>query len=65
MALQKRVMLDLNAKVKVIEASEKDKLAMKQIVGTFKMGKTRVYILKSKSDIKRGWLTGNSPMKRN
>jgi hypothetical protein len=64
MALQKRVMLDLNAKVKVTEASEKDTLAMKQIEGKFKMGKTRVYILKSKYDIKRGWLTGNSTMKR-
>jgi hypothetical protein len=57
--------LDLNAKVKVIEASEKDKLTMKQIVDKFKIGKTQVYdILKSKSDTKREWLTGNGSMKR-
>jgi hypothetical protein len=65
MGSKKRVVLDLNAKVKVIEASEKDKLTVKQIVGKFKIGKTQVYvILKSKSDIKREWLTGNSSMKR-
>jgi uncharacterized protein (DUF2147 family) len=57
--------LDLNAKVKVIEASEKDELTMKQIVGKFKIGKTQVYdILKSKSDIEREWLTGNGSVKR-
>jgi hypothetical protein len=41
MASKKRVVLDLNGKVKVIEASEKDKLTVKQIVGKFKIGKTR------------------------
>jgi hypothetical protein len=65
MASKKRVVLDLNAKMKVIEASEKDKLTMKQIVGKFKIGKAQVYdILKSKSDIKREWLTDNGSMKR-
>jgi hypothetical protein len=60
MASKNWVVLDLNAKVKVVEASEKDKLTIKQIVGKFKIGKTQVYdILKLKSDIKRGWLTGN------
>jgi hypothetical protein len=39
MASKKRVVLDLNAKVKVVEASEKDKLTVKQIVGKFKTGK--------------------------
>jgi hypothetical protein len=65
MGSKKRVVLDLNAEVKVIEASEKDKLTVKKIVGKFKIGKTQVYdILKSKSDIKREWLTGNGSMKR-
>jgi hypothetical protein len=65
MGLKKRVLLDLHAKVKVIEVSEKDKLTVKQIVGKFKTGQTQVYnIFKSKSDIKRKWLTGNSSMKR-
>jgi hypothetical protein len=60
MASKNWVVLDLNAKVKVVEASEKDKLTMKQIVGKFRIGKTQVYnILKLKSGIKRGWLTGN------
>jgi hypothetical protein len=60
MGSKKRVVLDLNAKVKVIEASEKDKLTVTQTVG-----KTQVYnISKSKSDIKRKWLTGNGSMKR-
>jgi hypothetical protein len=36
LASKKRV----NAKVKVIEASEKGKLTLKQIVGKFKIGKT-------------------------
>jgi hypothetical protein len=65
MALKKRVLLHLNAKVKVTVASEKDKLTVKQIVGRFKIGKTRVYnILKSKLEIKHEWLTGNGSMKR-
>jgi hypothetical protein len=65
MGSKKRVVLDLNSKVKVIEASEKEKLTVKQIAGKFKIGKTQVYdILKSKSDIKREWLTGNGSMKR-
>jgi hypothetical protein len=65
MGSKKRVVLDLNAKVKVIEASEKDKLTVKQGVDKFKIRKTQVYgILKSKSDIKREWLTGNGSMKR-
>jgi hypothetical protein len=42
MGSKKRVVLDLNAKVKVIEASEKDKLTVKQIVDKFKIGKTQV-----------------------
>jgi viroplasmin and RNaseH domain-containing protein len=55
------VSLDLNAIVKVIEASKKDKQPIKQIVGNFKKGKTQTYdILKSKSGIKRKWLTGQS-----
>jgi hypothetical protein len=51
--------------VKIIVASEKDKLTVKQIVGKFKIGIAQVYdILKSKSDIKCEWLTGDSSMMR-
>jgi hypothetical protein len=66
MASKKRVELVLNAEVKVVEASETDKLKVKQTVGKFKIGRTHVYdILKSKSDIKREWLTGNGSQKGN
>jgi hypothetical protein len=38
---------------------------VKQIVGKFKIIKPKVYdILKSKSDTKRVWLTGDGSMKR-
>jgi hypothetical protein len=64
MASKKRVVLGLNAKVKVVGASERDKLTMKHVVGKFKTGKTQVYyILKSKLHIKQEWLTGNGSMK--
>jgi hypothetical protein len=53
MASKKRVVLDLNAKVKVVEASEKDKRTVKQTVGKSEIGKTQVY----------EWLTGNGSMK--
>jgi hypothetical protein len=43
MASKKRVLLDFNAKVKVVETSEKDKVTMKQTVGKFQIGKTQVY----------------------
>jgi hypothetical protein len=64
MASKKRIVLDLNAKVKVVEAREIDKRTVKQTVGKSEIGKTQVYdILISKSDIKRGWLTGNGSIK--
>jgi hypothetical protein len=61
MVSKKSVVLDLNAKVQVIEASKKDKLNMKQTVCKFKIGYN---ILKSKSDTQRKWLNGNGSMKR-
>jgi hypothetical protein len=58
MASKKRVVLDLNAKVKVIEARENDKMTVKQ-------NTSRLYTnLKSKSHVKQEWLTGNGSMKR-
>jgi hypothetical protein len=36
MTSKRRVVLDLNAKVKITEASEKDKLTVKRIVGKLK-----------------------------
>jgi hypothetical protein len=64
LASKKDVVLVLTAIVKVTEASKKDKLTMKIIVSKFRIGKTQVYdILKSKSDIKCDWLTGNGSMR--
>jgi hypothetical protein len=51
MASKKRVMLDLTL-VKVIEASDKAKLPVKEFMTKFNTGKTQVYvILKAKSEI--------------
>jgi hypothetical protein len=43
MASMKRVVFVLNTKVKVVEASEKDKLSVKEIMTEFRDGKTRTY----------------------
>jgi hypothetical protein len=64
MASKKRVVLDLNTKVKVSQASEKEKLTVKQIVAKFNIGKTQVCdILKAKSEIKNQWLHCNGSTK--
>jgi hypothetical protein len=42
-ASKKRVVLVLNTKVKVVEASEKDKLSVKEIMTEFNDGKTQMY----------------------
>ena len=48
MARKTRVVLDLNTRVKVIHASERDKFSVKQIMKMFNVGKTQVYeILKN------------------
>jgi hypothetical protein len=39
---KKRIVLELNTKVKVIEASEKDKLSVKEIVINFHVRKSQV-----------------------
>jgi len=48
--------LDLNTRVKVIHASERDKLSVKQIIKMFNVGKTQVYeILKKETEIYMRW----------
>jgi predicted DNA-binding protein YlxM (UPF0122 family) len=43
-------------RVKVIHASERDKLSVKQIMKTFNVGKTQAYdILKKKTEILKRW----------
>ena len=66
MATKKRVMLDLNTRVKVMHASEQDKLSVKQIMKMFNIGKTKVYeILKKKTEILMRWENcGNGKIKR-
>ena len=56
MATKTRVVLDLNTRVKVIHASERDKFSVKQIMKMFNVGKTQVYeILKKKTEILMRW----------
>jgi transposase len=56
MATKTRVVLDLNTRAKVIHASERDKLSIKQIMKMFNVGKTQVYqILKKKPEILKRW----------
>jgi hypothetical protein len=42
MASKKRAVLNHNAKVKIVEASDKDKPTTKQTVGIFKVGITQI-----------------------
>jgi hypothetical protein len=44
MATNTRVVLDLNTRVKVIHASERDELSVKQIMKLFNIGKTQELI---------------------
>jgi hypothetical protein len=66
MATKTRVVLDLNTRVKVIHASERDKLSVKQIMKMFNIGKTQVYeILMKKTEILMWWENcGNGKIKR-
>ena len=48
--------LTLNEKMQLIEASEKEKLTVKQICERLKCGKSLVYnVLKQKNEIKEQW----------
>jgi predicted DNA-binding protein YlxM (UPF0122 family) len=59
MATKTRVVLDLNTRVKVIHASQQDKLCVKQIMKMFNVSKTQVYqILKKKTEILIRWENG-------
>ena len=56
MVTKTRVVLDLNTRVKVILASERDKLSVKQIMKMLNVCKTPVYdILKKKTEILMLW----------
>ena len=56
MTTKTRVVLDLNTRVKVINASERDKFSVKQIMTMFNVGKTHVYeMLKKKTKILLRW----------
>jgi hypothetical protein len=53
--------LSLNEKVKVTGAAEKDKLSVREIVMSFKCGKTQVCnTLQQKDKIMNEWMQGNS-----
>jgi predicted DNA-binding protein YlxM (UPF0122 family) len=56
LATKTRVALLLNTRVKVIHASERDKLSVKQIMKMFDVSKAQVYeILKKKTEILMWW----------
>ena len=56
MATKRRVMIDLNTRVKVIHESERDKFSVKQIMKMFNVGKSQAYeILKNKKEILMWW----------
>jgi transposase len=56
MATKTSVVLDLNTRVKVIHAIERDKLSVKQIVKMFNVGKSQVHeILKKETGILMRW----------
>ena len=67
MATKTRVVLDLNTRVKVIHAIERDKLSVKQIMKMFNIGKTQVFeILKKKTEIFMRWENcGNGKINEN
>ena len=67
MATKTRVVLDLNTGVKVIHASQRDKLSVKQIMKMFNVGETQVYeIVKKKTEILMWWENcGNGKIKEN
>ena len=66
MASNKKITLDLNTKMKVIEGSEKENLSVNKLLAKYGVSKTQIYnMLKAKADIKEDWLKSNGPTKRN
>jgi predicted DNA-binding protein YlxM (UPF0122 family) len=62
--MAKKYVTLLNEKAKVIEAKEKDKLSVWEIMMRFKCGKTQIYnTLKQKDKIMNKWLQGKCRMK--
>jgi hypothetical protein len=62
--MAKTYVTSLNKKVKIIEAKEKDKLSVWEIMMWFKCGKTQVYnTLKQKDKIMNEWLRGKGQMR--
>jgi centromere protein B len=58
-------MASLNEKVKVIEAKERIKVLVQEIIMRLKCGRTQVYnTLKRKDKIMNKWLQGNSQKRR-
>jgi len=56
MATKTRVVFDFKTRIKVVHASERDKLSVKQIMTMFNVGKTQVYeIVKKKTEILTRW----------
>jgi len=66
MAFNKKITLDLNTNMKVIEGSEKENLSVNKLLAKYGVGKTQICnILKAKADIKEEWLKSNWSTKPN
>ncbi|GBL75999.1 hypothetical protein AVEN_234314-1 [Araneus ventricosus] len=64
MAMHKKNVLDIDTKMEIIKAKEKDNLRGKQIIEKFKIGKSQFYEIFKKNEITQLWLNGNGSTKR-
>ncbi|GBN92834.1 hypothetical protein AVEN_200569-1 [Araneus ventricosus] len=65
MAKHKNNVLDIDTKMEIIKAKEKDNLIAKQIIEKFQIRKYQFYeIFKEKNEITELWLNGNGSTKR-
>jgi hypothetical protein len=56
MVSMRTVLYGLNTEVKVMEASEKDKLTVKQVMAKFRAGKTHAYDILIVQSLINNWL---------
>ncbi|GBL85188.1 hypothetical protein AVEN_222681-1 [Araneus ventricosus] len=64
MAMHRKIVLDIDTKMKIIKANEKDNLIAKQIIEKFKIEKSQFYEIFKKNEITKLWLNGSGSTKR-
>ncbi|GBN44737.1 hypothetical protein AVEN_113125-1 [Araneus ventricosus] len=62
--MHKKNVLDIDNKMVIIKAKEKDNLSAKQIIEKFKIGKSQFHEIFKKNEITELWLNGNGSTKR-